>query len=150
MKLRIEVSEGEIEDEVIIRCGRVDETVQKLQEYILSLSSPKIVFYKEAQEYYLSVGDVLFFETDGEQVYAHTTNDAFRVRQRLYELEKTLPHSFVRVAKGTIVNTSHIYSINRILASSSQVKFLGTHKHIFVSRHYYSALKDKMNQRSIF
>jgi len=150
VKLRIEVSEGEIEDEVIIRCGRVDETVQKLQEYILSLSSPKIVFYKGAQEYYLSVGDVLFFETDGEQVYAHTTNDAFRVRQRLYELEKTLPHSFVRVAKGTIVNTSHIYSINRILASSSQVKFLGTHKHIFVSRHYYSALKDKMNQRSIF
>ena len=149
MKLRIELSGGSTEDEVIIRCGRVDETVQKLQEYILGMSSPMFTFFKGAREYYLPVDEVLFFETEGEQVYAHTANDAFTVKRRLYELEKLLPRSFVRAAKGTIVNTSRIFSINRNLTSSSQIRFVGTHKHVYVSRHYYKALKEKMNERSV-
>jgi len=148
VKLRIEVSDGLPEDEVVIRCGRVDETVQKLQEYVLSLSMPGITFYEGTQEYYLPVDEVLFFETDGEQIYGHFTNNAFKVKYKLYELEKMLPHSFIRAAKGTIVNTSRIYSINRNLTSSSQIRFVGTHKHIYVSRHYYNALKEKMNERS--
>ena len=147
MKLRIEVTDGLSENEIIIRCDRVDDTVQKLQAYIQSMSAPKLVFYKGAQEYYLPLNEILFFETDGEQIYAHTKSDAFRVKHRLYELEALLPHHFVRAAKGTIVNTAQIYAINRNLTSSSQVKFAGTHKQIYVSRHYYGTLKEKMNER---
>jgi len=147
VKLRIEVIDGLSEDEIIIRCGRVDDSVQKLQAYIQNISVPKMTFYKGAQEYYIPLEEILFFETEGEQIHAHTANDAFRVKHRLYELEEKLPHYFVRAAKGTIVNTTHIYSINRNLTSSSQVRFSGTHKHIYVSRHYYSSLKDKMNER---
>ena len=149
LKLRIEISDGSTEDEVVIRCGRVDETVQKLQEYILSLSAPKLTFYKGTQEYYLPLEELLFFETEGEQVFAHTANDAFLVKRRLYELEELLPRSFARISKGTIVNTLHIYSINRNLTSSSQIRFTGSHKHIYVSRHYYQALKEKMKDRSV-
>jgi DNA-binding LytR/AlgR family response regulator len=149
VKLRIELSDGLSEDEVIIRCGRVDETVQKLQEYILSLSSPKIVFFKGSQKFYIPLEDILFFETSGEQIFAHTVNDAFKVKRRLYELEELLPRSFVRAAKGTIVNTRRIYAIDRNLTSSSQIGFTGTHKQIYVSRHYYRALKEIMNERGI-
>ena len=147
MKLRIEIIDEAAEDEVLIRCSRVDDSVQKLQAYILSMSAPKLIFYKGTQEFYLSLEDVLFFETEGEQIYAHTTNDAYRVKYRLYELEVILPHYFTRAAKGTIVNTTMIYAIDRNLTSSSQVKFMGTHKQIYVSRHYYSSLKEKMNER---
>ena len=147
MKLRIEITDESSEDEVIIRCSRVDDSVQKLQAYILSMSAPKLTFYKGAQEYYLPLEEILFFETDSEQIYAHTTNDAFRVKYKLYELEDILPHFFIRAAKGTIVNATKIYAINRNLTSSSQVKFAGTHKQIYVSRHYYSSLKEKMNER---
>jgi len=147
VKLRIEITDESSEDEVIIRCSRVDDSVQKLQAYILSMSAPKLTFYKGAQEYYLPLEEILFFETDSEQIYAHTTNDAFRVKYKLYELEDILPHFFIRAAKGTIVNATKIYAINRNLTSSSQVKFAGTHKQIYVSRHYYSSLKEKMNER---
>jgi len=147
VKLRIEVTDGSLEDEVIIRCGRVDDNVQKLQAFIKSISTPQLTFYKDAQEYYIPLEEILFFETEGELVYAHTTSEAFRVKYRLYELEEMLPHYFVRAAKGTIVNTSRIYSINRNLTASSQVQFAGTHKQIYASRHYYGALKGKMNER---
>ena len=148
MKLRIELVEEGAEEEVIIRCNKMDDTVQKLQAYVQSLGAPSLTFYKGNQEFYFPVEEVLFFETDGEQVYAHTVNDAFQVRYRLYELEEILSRRFVRAAKGLIVNTARIYAINRNLTSSSQVQFVGTHKQVYVSRHYYKALKERMQERS--
>ena len=149
MKLRIELTDGSMEDEVVIHCGRVDGNVQKLQEFILSLSAPRMTFYKGSQEYYLSLEEILFFETDGEQVFAHTTGDAYKVKHRLYELEELLPQPFTRAAKGTIVNTKRIYAIDRNLTSSSKISFTGTHKNIYVSRHYYKSLREKINERSV-
>jgi len=149
VKLRIEISDDKTEDEVIIRCGRVDDTIQKLQEYILSMSAPKLTFYKGTKEYYMPLEEILFFETEGEQIHAHTIGDSFKVKHRLYELEEKLPRNFVRASKGTIVNISKIYSINRNLTSSSQIRFTGTHKQIYVSRHYFRALKEKMDERSV-
>ena len=147
MKLRIELTDGSDEDEVIIRCSRVNENVQKLQEFVLSLASPRMTFYKGTQEYYLPLEEILFFETEGEQVFAHTAGDAFKVKHRLYELEEILPRQFVRAAKGTIVNTKKIYAINRNLTSSSQISFFNTHKHIYVSRHYYRTFRDILGHR---
>ena len=144
MKLRIELTDGSVEDEVVIHCGRVDSNVQKLQEFILNLSSPQMTFYKGTQEFFLPLEEILFFETEGEQVFAHSALDAYKVKYRLYELEEILPRHFTRAAKGTIVNTKHIYAIARNLTSSSKIIFSGTHKHIYVSRHYYKSLKEKM------
>ena len=148
MKLRIELTDGSAEDEVVVRCSRVDGNVQKIQEFISNLSAPKMTFYKDSQEFYLPLDDILFFETEGEQVFAHTPADAFKVKHRLYELEELLPGIFVRAAKGTIVNVKQIYAIDRNLTSSSKVSFNGTHKHIYISRHYFKPLKEKMSQRS--
>lgn len=147
MKLRIEFHDGMTEAEVIVRCSSVDADVTKLQEFIKGAKSPQLTFYKGDSEFYLPLEHILFFETDGEQIYAHTTDDAYRVRKRLYELEEILPRMFVRVAKGTIVNTQHIFAINRSLTGASQVCFAGTHKQIYASRHYYAALKEKMEER---
>jgi len=133
-----------MEDEVVIHCSRVDGNVQKLQEFISSLSAPGITFYKDSQEFYLPLDEILFFETDGEQVFAHTKGDSFKVKHRLYELEEMLPRQFSRAAKGTIVNTKQIYAIDRNLTSSSKISFSGTHKTIYVSRYYYKSLRDKM------
>jgi len=149
VKLRIELTDGKSEDEVVIHCGRVDENVQKLQEFILGLSSPRMTFYNDTEEIYLPLEEILFFETQGEQVYAHTSSEAFKVKHRLYELEEILPRYFTRVSKGTIVNTKHIYAISRNITSSSKISFLKTHKNIYVSRHYYKSLRDKMTQRNL-
>jgi len=147
VKLRIELTDGTTEDEVVIHCSNVDDNVKKLQEFIRNLSVPRITFYKDSQEFYLPLDDILFFETNGEQVFAHTTADAFKVKLRLYELEETLPKQFTRIAKGTIVNIKQIYAINRNLTSSSKISFTGTHKHIYASRYYFNSLKQKMTVR---
>jgi len=147
VKLRVEQLDACIEDEIIIRCREIDESVLALKAYIQDFSRPKLIFYQGNQVFYLRQEEIFFFETEGDQVYAHTHNDSFWVRHRLYELETMLSHPFMRISKGTIVNTSHIYAIYRNFTASSKIQFAGTHKHVYVSRHYYKALKEKMQER---
>lgn len=151
MKLRIEVTDNLPEDEVVIRCARVDETVSRIQQFVQAQAQegPRLVFYKGESEFYFPAEDILFFETEGEVVYAHTRDDAYRTRLRLYELEEVLERPFVRISKSTIVNTAKVYSIKRELApAASCVQFAGTHKQVYASRRYQKLLKLRMQERS--
>lgn len=150
MKIRIELIDGLIEDEVLIRCGCVDDRIQKLHRTILEQTSSdlKMTFFKQNQEFYFPLDDVLFFETEGEHLYAHTANDNYRIKYRLYELEKILSRHFVRASKSTIVNMTQVYSITRNLTASSLMQFKGSHKHVYVSRHYFKELRHRLNERS--
>ena len=152
MKLRVEVTEGLEEDEILIRCGRADETVQKIQQYIQEryASLPELTFYKQDQEFYLTLDEVLFFETEGDHIYAHTADDSFRIKYRLYELEKILPSYFVRAAKSTIVNIHRVYSISKSLASPSLIRFSGSHKQVYASRFYSQELHMRLKERSFY
>ena len=53
MKLRIEINDEYSEEEIIIKCGGINETVQQIQLYIQNLVTPKLIFYKGEQEFYL-------------------------------------------------------------------------------------------------
>ncbi|MEG0578156.1 MAG: LytTR family DNA-binding domain-containing protein, partial [Bacilli bacterium] len=72
---------------------------------------------------------------------AHTIDNAYQVKYKLYELEEILTNNFMRVSKSTIVNIDYIYSIERNITSSSIVEFQNTHKKVYVSRYYYWTVK---------
>ena len=152
MKVRIELAENLPEDEVLIRCGRVDENIRKIQQYILEQagSGPKITFCFGNEEFYLPLFEFLIFETEDDFVYAHTADDSYRIRHRLYELEEILPRYFARAAKSTIVNTLRLRSISRTLASASLIQFEGSHKQVYASRYYYRELRLRMSERGIY
>ena len=149
MKIRIELEDNLEEDEVIVRCSKLDANIQKIQKIIseISTNSIKLSFYKDNDECYFSLNDVLFFETNNNYMDAHTAQDVYRVKYRLYELEEILPSNFVRISKSTIMNLNHIFSINHSLTSSSLVKFYKSHKQVYVSRHYYKYVKEILSER---
>lgn len=149
MKVHIEVDDSMPEDEVLIRCGRADENIQSICQLILEHggTEPNITFYKENREYYFPLNNVLFFETEGEHVYAHTEDDAYLIKYRLYELENMLPRSYVRVAKSTIVNVAKVYSVTRNITSASLIEFEGSHKQVYASRYYYNYLQQRLQER---
>jgi DNA-binding LytR/AlgR family response regulator len=149
MKIRIEVDNEIKENEIIIRCNELNEEVKNIQTVLGDLIGIKksITFYKGETEYYLALEKVLFFETEESAVCAHTTDNIYNVKYKLYELEEILPGYFMRVSKSTILNTNHIYSITRSLSSSSKVEFQNTHKQVYVSRYYYKPLKIKLLEK---
>ncbi|EPY2276440.1 LytTR family DNA-binding domain-containing protein [Clostridium sporogenes] len=149
MKISIEVDNEIKENEVIIRCSELSEDVKNIQIMLNDMFShkKKITFYRGDTEYYLSLEEILFFETEGNGISAHTIDNIYNVKYKLYELEEFLPGYFMRISKSTILNTNHIYSITRRISSSSKVEFQNTHKQVYVSRYYYKPLKIKLLEK---
>ena len=146
MKVRIELDPEMDEAEMIIRAPRLTEEVARLQQLILEQKMTPLTFYKDRSEYFVDVSEILFFETDGEKIYGHTREEAYEVRQKLYELEEILPIAFCRISKSTIVNAKQIYSIEKSFSGTSTVNFYQTHKQVHVSRHYYQLLKERLKE----
>lgn len=150
MKIKIEIDETAQEDEIIVKCRELNDNVRRIQQAVTEISDRnEIEFFKDGTEYFLPVESVLFFETAGNLINAHTADDVFQVKFKLYELENILPGYFVRVSKSTILNIRHIYSIEKNITSSSLVRFSKTHKQVYVSRNYYRFLKQRLSERRI-
>ena len=148
MKIRIVIDQSFEEDEVVIKCRELNENIRELQKTISCISDGlKMVFYKKQTEYFMPLDSILFFETSGKGIDAHTQTDVFQIKHKLYELEEILPSQFIRASKSTILNINHIYSIEKNLASSSLVKFRYSHKQVYVSRNYYKALRIRISER---
>lgn len=147
MKVTIQLDDSLQENEVIIRCRELDDSVTALQKKISEHDGKlRLSFFKDNTEFFISLDQVLFFETSGSVIDAHTADDIFQIKLRLYELEDVLPHNFIRVSKSTIINTSKIYSIEKNITSSSLVKFEGSHKQVYVSRSYYKSFKQRLDE----
>ena len=149
MKIKIEIDESLSEDEGLIRCRGLTEQVTEIQKAVSEVvnTSQRFVFYRGNTEYYLALDEILFFETDGDGINAHTRDNIYQTKYKLYELEDLLPGCFMRISKSSIVNTNHIYSISRNLTASSVVAFAGTHKQVYVSRYYYKPLVNKLEEK---
>jgi len=149
MKIRIEVDDGIKEDEVIIKCSQLNDDILDIQKLLndIFLQKKQLTFYKDDTEYYISLSEILFFETEQTTVSGHTANNVYQVKYKLYELEEILPKDFMRISKSTILNINYVYSITRNLTSSSIVEFQQTHKKVYVSRHYYKPLKNKLLEK---
>ena len=148
LKIRIEMSEG-VQEEVVIRCREITPEIIRLQQLLSGDSdrSNQFLLYKGDTEYYLNVNDIIFFETEGNAVMAHTKNDMYETRRKLYELEELSGVRFQRISKSAIVNVDKVYSIKRNVTSSSAIEFQGTHKQIYVSRAYYKVLREKLEEK---
>ena len=144
MKVRIELDPQMDEPEMIIRAPRLTEDVARLQQLILEQKMTPLTFYKDRSEYFVDVSKILFFETEGNKIYAHTQKDAYEVRLKLYELEAILPRYFSRVSKSTIANIRQVYSVDKSFSGTGTISFYQTHKEVHVSRHYQSLLKENL------
>lgn len=150
MKLRMEV-DPEAEEELVLYCREITPDIMKLQQILAKAvgRAGQIILYKGNTEYYTETDKILFFETEGTQVLAHTETELFETHKKLYELEEVLGGSFLRISKSAIVNLNRIYAIQRSLTASSEIAFQGTHKRIYVSRVYYKALKEKLEEKRL-
>ncbi|WP_332525109.1 LytTR family DNA-binding domain-containing protein [Terrisporobacter sp.] len=62
-------------------------------------------------EYYISLSDILFFETEENTMSAHTIDNVYQVKYKLYELEEILPKN----QNGLIINGHTINMIGNLL-----------------------------------
>jgi DNA-binding LytR/AlgR family response regulator len=152
MKVRITRVEQDQPEEVVVYCRNTTPEILSLARQIGSCISggPQPSFFKGDEQVYLTVREILFFETENEKIFAHTANAAYETPQRLYELEKNLPGYFVRVSRAAIVNTLQVFSIKKGLTRVNQISFRGSSKVVYGSRLYGDILFKKMEARSFY
>lgn len=147
MRIRIERAPELESDEIVIRCREPDDRVEKICGELRAALDGEMEVEKDGSRYYIVLSEVLFFETSGSGVFAHTADSAYAVKKRLYELEDFLPGCFMRISKSAIINTDNIYSIEKRPAPPVLVGFANTHKQLYVSRRYYKTLRERLAQR---
>ena len=147
MKIRIEVDDTALENEVIIRCAGLTKEVQLIQQALSEIAAggQRFIFYKGETEYYLALDEILFFETENGIIHVHTVDDVYQTKYKLYELEEQLPGYFMRVSKSAILNVDKIYSMTKNL-SAWLAQFNKSHKQVYVSRYYFKPLREKLEE----
>ena len=151
MKIRMEIDECIVDDEIIIRCKSLNDEIVTLQRQISEAIHQKMQLHvmRGEKEYFILLEEILFLETAEQVVAVHTCDQIYSTKQKLYELEELLPGSFMRVSKSTIINLSEIRSIRKNITGASEVEFNGTMKKAYVSRMYIKALMNKMEEKRL-
>ena len=149
MRARIEKVEADSPEEVVIRCRKTTFEIEALARQINQMDRQRIMpaFFKGDTQYYLSLAEILFFETDAERVFAHTAGESFETRMRLYELETVLPGYFIRISRSAIINIMQVLSIQKGLTRINLISFRQSHKELYCSRLYSNDLVRKMEER---
>lgn len=148
MKIRVYVSSDYPEREIIIKSPLDDDELKKLVKQIKIIQNElsQINGYIGETVYSLELKNILFFETNDRNVYAHTVNNAFLIHYRLYELEEKLPDNYLRISKSSILNLNEISSLTRSV-TGNLVQFKNTYKTLYVSRRFLKDLKNSLDKR---
>jgi len=148
VKIKLDISPQYSEKEVVIRAAKDDDEVKEIMNSVKDVENRfnHLNGYLDDTVYSLSFKDILFFETNDRNVYAHTSNNAFLIHYRLYELAENLPNNFLRVSKSSILNVDEVISLSKSI-TGNLVKFRNSYKQIYVSRRFLKDLKISLNQR---
>ena len=143
MKVRIEIDPG-FDEEVIIRAPAITDEVKRIRDALTGASgrSEELAVKNGDTECYVAYGELLFFETSGDKVWAHTSGECFLCPLRLNELIKLLPRCFTRASKSCVINTAHIRSLTRTATGIATAAFNSTEKKVYISRMYYKTVRE--------
>lgn len=143
MKLIIDQSLEHKDVEITIKCGLIDEGLQRLIDQI-RLYSFSISGKKDGSIHQIRLEDVYYFESIDNKTFAYCDQEVYECSPKLYELEQQLAHShFVRISKSCILNITRLVSVRALLYGKFEAQLANTEK-LIINRHYVQALKEKM------
>ncbi len=147
MELKTEICDNG-DELIIIKCRKRTDEIIALEKLINTALNEKceLVLFSKGTEHYVNKAEILFFEAEGNTVYAHTADRMLKTEHRLFELEDLLPNYFVRVSKSVIVNVKQISSLRRELMGGGELCFKSGDKKTYFSRSYHSRLKEKIKE----
>lgn len=143
MKITIEAPKPGEEDEIIVRCGTLDEKIMSLI-YSLKADQDRLTGYVEDKIVKLQPKEIYYFESVDNKVFAYTAKGTYEVHKKLYEIETEYMHTdFLRISKSIIVNVAKIAYLKPIFNGRFEAKLKNEEK-IIISRQYVLELKKKL------
>lgn len=141
MKYRL-VIDKDADEEVVVTARQRSPLTDQLELLVLEHSgSDRIPGYRDDDIQMLKFSDIACITVLNGKTYAiDSLGRHFRLKQRLYELEKQMPPSFIRINKSAIGNEAHLERFTAAFSGAVDAVFTGGHRE-YVSRRCFAAIK---------
>jgi len=142
LKLIIDQSLEHDEVEIIIKCGLIDESLEKLIAQI-RLYSFSIIGKKDGVNHLIRLEAIFYFEALDDKTFIYCEQDVYECGLKLCEIEKQLEQTqFIRISKSCILNIMHLTSVRPLFQGKFEAQLKNSEK-LLISRHYVPAFKQK-------
>ena len=131
--------------EVIIRGDVNGREVRAIIEKLNTVRTKpdRIELYSDDEQYYISPDEIIYFTASDDTVEAHTAENIYKCKLRLYELREMLSLSgFAQINKGTIVNVNYVRSIQAEFSGNYIATLKTIPEKLVISRRYFKEFKD--------
>lgn len=145
MKTFIKLIQPEEMERAELYVHKKDESVRQLAWYIEQEQHRRILLtcLKEGDIVKLPCSEIDYIETVQEKQLVHTAGDTLEIKMRLYELERILPYSFIRISKSVILNSDHVKQY-RPMVNGLMAAILPNSAIVFISRKYLKEVRSRI------
>ena len=144
MKVRLDIDQQYVEEQIIIEAPTLSPRVQKVQDFVQSLDQKETLKGKfQDQVFLIEIQKIQRIYIENRKVIAETGNRTYSLDIRLYQAVDILPASFIQISQSEIVNIDAISHLK--LTSNGLIEiYLKNDSFTYSSRRYLKAIKEKL------
>ncbi len=141
MKFRL-IIDKEKEEEVVVTAHSRSSLTKKIETLVLEdTGADRVAAYTEDEVKLLAFSDIECITVlDGKTYAIDNQNQQYRLKMRLYELEKMLPGYFVRINKSSLANEMRLDRFQATYSGAVDAVFRCGYRE-YVSRRCFSQIK---------
>ena len=99
MKVTILDLEPGEEEEIIVKCDKINDNLQKILNSIKQ-GNDKLNLYKNGDIYFIEPDAIYYFESVDQKVFAYGKTEVYEVKSKLYELEENFRREILCVLRN--------------------------------------------------
>ncbi len=141
MKCRV-VIDPTCEEEVVIYTRAETETVSHIRRFVEE-QSWDLVGYTDTEMVHLIPSQVYCFTVENNRVYAVTEHRTYRLKCRLYQLERQFGNVFIKINQSCLANVAHIQKFEASLGGTLTAVFPNGYTD-YVSRRQLKSIKERL------
>lgn len=144
MKVKLDIDQQYIEEQIIIEAPTLSPRVQKVKDFVQSLDQKETLKGKfQDQVFLIEIQKIQRIYIENRKVIAETGNRTYALDIRLYQAVEILPASFIQISQSEIVNIDAISHLK--LTSNGLIEiYLKNDSFTYSSRRYLKAIKEKL------
>ena len=142
MKIIIEVPHEGEDEQIIVKCHRIDPALLDVLNTIKA-GGGMLIAHIGNEIHRVNPSDIYYIESVDNKTFLYGKREVYESKQKLYELEESAMRDFLRISKSVIVNMSKIKYLVPALSGRLEAVLTNGEK-VIISRQYVQALKKSL------
>ena len=125
IKITTNISNEFKEPSIIINAPELSDEIQTVLNYISNINTTphQIMASKNNEIYFIDLDKIIYLFSKNKYNYARTQNGTYKIKYKLYELEKLLKtKDFIRISNSCIINIQQVVCFDTSILGTILVK----------------------------